>query len=178
VNIIEAMDDAKLFAPWFKKHWLRSDSWSSWNIFLEALYSLPMNAEEFEVYCRHTGRNSPPSKPFHKAWLICGRRSGKSRIAALIAVFNALFREHATLQRGEIGVIPVIASDRVQAGVIFGCVLNFFRDSALLATMVVAETKDSIELNNNAYRRSAVLVRQMSSFATMGHLLAALLLAA
>jgi len=44
--------------------------------------------------------------------------------------------------------MPIIASDRVQAGVIFGYVANFFHDVPLLRKMLVSKTKDSLELNN------------------------------
>lgn len=147
-TIIEAMSDRALFAPWFSQRWLRKDTWSAWRVFLKALYGLRMEAEEFAIYRKHTGRSSPPLKAFQKAWLICGRRSGKSRVAALIATYNAVFREYPTLQRGEVGVIPVIASDRAQAGVIFAYIANFFREIPMLSKLVVSQTKDSLELSN------------------------------
>ncbi len=146
-TIIEAMDDAKLFQPWFSKRWLRSDSWSAWRIFLKALYGLPLSPEELEIFTRHTGRSSCPATPFHKAWLICGRRSGKSRVAAFISTYNAVFRDYPTLQRGEIGVLPILAADKAQAGVIFNYVSSFFRDIPMLARLVAAQSKDSIELS-------------------------------
>ena len=151
MNIIQAIDDPLLFQPWFKRRWLRSDSWATWRVFLKALYGLPMDGQELEIFCRHTGRKKPPTEPFEKAWLICGRRSGKSRIASLIATYNSVFREYPTLQRGEYGVMPIIASDKKQADVIFSYVTNFFHDIPLLAKMVVNETKDSLELNNSIH---------------------------
>lgn len=151
MNIIESMQDPKLFRPWFKPSLLRGDTWAAWKVFLKTLYALPMDGAELEIYCRHTGRTKPPTEPFEKAWLICGRRSGKSRIAALIATYNSVFREYPTLQRGEYGVMPIVASDKKQADVIFSYVANFFHDVPLLAKMVVAETKDSLELDNNIH---------------------------
>jgi hypothetical protein len=145
------MDDPQLFAPWFKKRWLRADSWATWRVFLKALYALPMDGAELETFCRHTGRTRPPTEPFEKCWLICGRRSGKSRIAALVASYNSVFRQYETLQRGEYGVMPIVASDKKQADVIFSYVANFFHDIPLLAKMVVNETKDSLELNNSIH---------------------------
>jgi len=141
------MDDAKLFQPWFAKRWLRDDSLSAWRVFLKTLYGLPLTAEEFQVFSRHTGRSSAPTAPFQKAWLICGRRSGKSRIAAFISTYNAVFRDYPTLQRGEVGVLPILAADKAQAGVIFNYVASFFHDIPMLARLVAAESKDSIELS-------------------------------
>ncbi len=148
-DIISAMNDPELFGPWFAKKWLRVDSWATWRVFLKALYGLPMTAEEFAVYRKHTGRTSVRAGGFTRAWLVVGRRGGKSRIAALIAVYNAVFVKYDSLQRGEIGVVPVIAADRHQATVIFAYITNFFRDIPLLAKMVVQETKDSLWLSNN-----------------------------
>jgi len=147
-TIIEALADRELFLPWFDKPWLQKDTWTTWSVFLKALYGLPMSAAEFEIYQRHTGRSKAPTEPFTKAWLVCGRRSGKSRVSALTATYNSVFRKYPELQRGEVGVIPVIASDRAQAGVIFGYVRSFFHDIPLLAKMVIDETKDSLELSN------------------------------
>ena len=73
MNILRALDDPKVFAPFF-----RGDSWGAWRVFLAALFALPLTAEQLAVYQRHTGRSAPPSLPSHEAWLICGRRSGKS----------------------------------------------------------------------------------------------------
>jgi hypothetical protein len=122
-TIIEAMEDRDLFAPWFAKKWLRADSWATWRVFLKGLYGLPMTAEEFAVFRKHTGRTAVHIEGFTRAWLIVGRR-------------------------GEVGTIPVIASDRHQADVIFGYVTNFFREIPLLAKLVVREMKDSLELSN------------------------------
>jgi hypothetical protein len=148
LTIIDVMEESRLFKPWFVLKWLRGDTWATWKIFLKALFALPLNDEELAAYRKHTGRASVPIEPFSKAWLICGRRSGKSRIAALVATYCAVFRKYPTLQRGETGVVMVIASDRKQADVIFGYVDNFFDDIPMLAKMVVSRTKDSIELDN------------------------------
>ena len=62
-----------------------SPTWSAWCSFLAALFALPMTPEQLQLYQRHTGRIVPPSEPFHEAWLVCGRRAGKSFILALVA---------------------------------------------------------------------------------------------
>jgi len=62
----------------------------------------------------------PDPAGYLEAWLICGRRSGKSFILALIASYLAVFkdwREH--LAPGEVATIMVLASDRKQARAIF-----------------------------------------------------------
>jgi hypothetical protein len=37
--------------------------------------------------------DTPPSDGVTEAWLICGRRAGKSFVLALIAVYLAIFRD-------------------------------------------------------------------------------------
>src|SRR6516162_9910250 len=112
MNILQACVDEKLFAPWFKS---KSD-WAAWMAFLAALYALPMTPEMLLTYRQCTGRTAPQTVAALEAWLICGRRAGKSFIMALNAVFIACFGEYRKhLARGERGTVLVIATDRRQA---------------------------------------------------------------
>ena len=55
----------------------------AWLVFLRALFGLPLDSDQFEVYQRHTGRT--PSGPFREAWVIAGRRAGERfRLAGLL----------------------------------------------------------------------------------------------
>ncbi len=91
MNILQAMDDPALFGPHF-----RGSTWDAWRAFLAALFGLPMDEAALETYRRHTGRTEPPSAPSKGAALICGRRAGKSRVMALIAVYLAAFNSPLT----------------------------------------------------------------------------------
>jgi hypothetical protein len=142
MNILQMMDNVDLCGKDF-----RSPTWSSWRVFLKALFALRLDAAEFATYQKHTGRSSAPAKPFARAAVIVGRRGGKSRIAALVAVFLAVFREYA-LAPGEQGVVMVIASDRRQAQVVLKYVKAYFR-RPFFARLVANETKDGLELSNN-----------------------------
>ena len=84
MNILRALDDPKVFGPFFK-----GDTWGAWRVFLAALFALPLSPAELAIYQQHTGRSAPPSQPSHEAWLVCGRRSGKTYILAVVAVFLA-----------------------------------------------------------------------------------------
>ncbi len=88
VTIIGSVYDPELFGPWFK----RRESWAAWFVFLRALFALPMSAAELEIFQKHTGRTEPSPEPATEAWLVCGRRSGKSFILALVAVYLSVFR--------------------------------------------------------------------------------------
>ena len=54
---------------------------------------------ELDLYRRHTERLTPPAKPFNEAALVIGRRGGKSRVLALIAIYLATFRDYTPLPR-------------------------------------------------------------------------------
>ena len=84
VNIIQAICDSNLFKPLFRD----TNTWQSWIVFLKALFALPMDGAELALYYKCTGRIKQPEKPFAEAWIPTGRRSGKSFIAALLAVFR------------------------------------------------------------------------------------------
>ncbi len=96
-----------------------------------------------------TGRSVPPSDPVHEAWLIVGRRGGKSFVLALIAVFLACFREwRPFLQPGERATVMIIAADRRQARVIMRYVKALFQGVPMLAQIVQNDTQESVELSN------------------------------
>src|ERR1700722_11996966 len=111
-SIIDAISDQRRFGQAFRD----LNSWRAWLAFLAALFALPMSKDEAGIWRECTGRESVPGKPFTEAWLVCGRRSGKSFIMALIAVFLACFRDYrAYLGPGEKCSVMVVSADRKQA---------------------------------------------------------------
>jgi hypothetical protein len=145
VDIIQAIHDKHLFRPLFKD----LDTWRSWMVFLKALFALAMDQEEFTLYQQCTGRQTPPDKPFGEAWAPTGRRSGKSLVAALVAVFLACFRDYRKyLAPGERAYILIVAADRQQAGVILRYVKGFLGSNKMLSKQVEAERAESVDLTN------------------------------
>lgn len=142
MNILQAISDPSLFGPFFQDH----ESWRSWRVFIQALFNLPI--EDESLYGQCTGSRPLPQRQAREGFLIVGRRGGKSYIAALIAVFLACFRTYR-LSPGERGVVMILATDREQAKVLFRFVKAFIEGVAMLRPMVVRETADTIELNNN-----------------------------
>lgn len=145
INILDAINDE--FAPWFKDR----DSWSAWFVFLRALFALPMNDQHLETYRKHTGRTDPPDEVAKEAWLICGRRAGKSFTLAVVAVFLACFHSYKHyLVPGERGVVLVIARDRDQAKVIFSYIRALLTHVPVLNRMLDGPgTKENINLTND-----------------------------
>lgn len=145
-TILEAMHDPALFGPWFA----RRASWRAWEVFLAALFGLPVGDEDAAaIYSRHTGRAGMPTTAAREAWVIVGRRGGKSRIAALVAVYLACFRDYAgVLAPGEVGTLAVIAADRRQARTVMRYITGFLDAIPMLKALVVNQTRESIELSN------------------------------
>ena len=147
ISIVEACDDAELFGRWFRDR----DTWSAWFALLAALFGLPMTPEQQEVYRRQTGREGLPAGPFAECWLACGRRSGKSFILALVAVFLACFRNYSEfLGPGERGTLMVIAADRRQARVIMRYIRGIIVGTPLFSGMIDGQVRaDGIDLSNS-----------------------------
>lgn len=129
-TIIEAMDT--LFAKSFA-----GPSWDAWRTFLRALWALPMTKADRALYQACTGRSDVPTEPFSEAWLICGRRAGKSRILALVATYLAIFKDWKPyLAPGERGTILILATEKRQAKVILRYTRALIESVPALAQMV------------------------------------------
>jgi len=167
-TILDAVRDANLFAPWFRK----SESWSAWFAFLGALFALPMTDDQFDTFRQCTGRDAAPAAPATEGWLICGRRAGKSFVLALCAVFLATFKDYRPhLAPGERATVLVIACDRRQARVIFRYIRALLTEVPMLAHLIERETMDSFDLP----RSVSIEVATASFRSTRGYTLAAAL---
>jgi hypothetical protein len=169
INILDTLRDPHVFGPLFKDH----GSYASWHAFLAALFGLPLDDAQLEVFKSCTGRDAPLTAPSKEAWLICGRRAGKSHALALIAVFLACFRDYRKhLASGERATIMVVASDRKQARTIIRYISGLLKDTPMLANMVVSDRSDSFDLSN----RVTIEVGTCSIRALRGYTIAAALL--
>lgn len=167
MNILDAIRDENLFARWFRR-----GDWSAWLVYLSALFGLPLTADQLETYRRHTGRTTPPSEAFSEAWLVIGRRGGKSFIMALVAVYLATFRRYTDyLQPGERATVMVIAADRRQARVIMRYVRGMLTGIPMLAKLIERETNEAFELKGQV----VIEVGTASSRTTRGYTFAAVL---
>jgi hypothetical protein len=169
ITILDAVRDPAVFGPCFRD----PDSWSAWRAFLAALFGLPLDPSALETYKACTGRAVPPSTPFREAWLICGRRAGKSFTLALIAVFLATLRDYRKhLASGERATIMVVASDRKQARTIIRYISGLLNDNPMLAKLVTSNRSDAFDLSN----RVTIEVGTCSIRALRGYTIAAALL--
>ena len=171
-SIIAACRDPHFWAPWFHQHGHPGlDSYAAWFAFLAALFALPMTDAELTLYRKHTGRTDRPSEPAREAWMVVGRRGGKSRFMAIIAVYLACFRSYVPfLAPGERATVAVIAADRRQARV----VLRYIRallDVPVLRDHIERETAESFDLAGNV----TIEVGTASFRATRGYTYAAVI---
>lgn len=111
-TILDAMDDAGLVGP----------TWDPWRCVMRAAFGLPLSGAALELYRKHTERKEAPvvGESADEAWIVAGRRGGKSRMASLVALFCALRFDPSTLAEGELAVIPLLAADRRQARIVMG----------------------------------------------------------
>ena len=122
-------------------------TWSTWLAVLKAAFALPLTDEERATFVSVAGERSPPTKRVREAWCIIGRRGGKSRIAAALAVFQAAFVKHK-LSPGEVGYVLVLAASRDQSKVVFEYIRGFFNASKILRGEVDSLTATEIRLKN------------------------------
>jgi hypothetical protein len=124
-------------------------TFETWLVFLSALFGLGMSPQQLEVFTRHTKRRDIPRRPFKTAVCIAGRRSGKSFIAAVIAVWAATFRSYQQyLAPGEMASIKVIAVDRLQTRTIIRFIIGILQ-APLLKQRVKKITATTIELRGS-----------------------------
>lgn len=148
MNILDAIADPNLFSPFLGSN---HATWEPWFGALAVLYGLPLRGHLRRATIRTcTGRKcrSFPKPGFTTALFLTGRRSGKSRIAALIAAYEAtLAGHHKKLAKGERGIVAVIAPTKAQAAIVKGYIRSIF-DVPLLHSEIIAETQDGFDLAN------------------------------
>ena len=144
LTILDAIRDPALFGRWFA-----GSTWGAWEAFLAALFGLPLTEPELATFRRHTGRQNAPQAFVREAWLVVGRRGGKSLVSALVAVYLAFFHDYRMLVApGERATVMVIAADRRQAGVVFRYVCGLIDAVPMLAQEVKSRTSEALHLTN------------------------------
>jgi hypothetical protein len=145
-SIVEALEHPGLFGglPAFKD--LRS--WRPWLTFLGALYGLPLSGEEEKLFCKHTGLKSydPPEDGYHEAVVITGVQSGKSRIAATIAVYEGLIAEP---EPDGTKIFSLVLAQDARGAVrgMFSYASSPFDSLRAVGSRVVNRTANTLELN-------------------------------
>jgi Terminase large subunit, ATPase domain len=121
--------------------------WSTWLAVLRAAFGLPLDEQQRATFHSVAGDRAPPSKRVRELWAIVGRRAGKSRTAAALAVYQACFVKHQ-LAAGEVGYVLVLAASRDQARVVFDYIKGFFDASPVLKQEIDSITQSEIRLKS------------------------------
>ena len=165
VSILDVMDDPALFGPRFA-----GPSWWPWRVALKAIFGLPLDAIEIALFQLISGRaTADVATAIRIVWLLCGRRAGKTVIAALCAVYLSCFRRYPALVPGEIGVGMLIAADRSQARVLYRYILALLEVPLLQQMIVGKPTMRGITLRNLAGNLVQLEVHTCSWRSTRGY---------
>ncbi|MCA1457755.1 hypothetical protein I6F35_32000 [Bradyrhizobium sp. BRP22] len=145
LTLLDAVHDPQIFLPSFSD----PDDWEAWWAFVAAIFAYDMTPEQLALFEKCTGRKVPPAQQVKEAWLVVGRRGGKSRILALIAVWLASFFNYKPfIARGQRAVVQVMAADREQTREIMDYIKGFLAESRMLSRLVESSTMKWVRLKN------------------------------
>ena len=129
---------------------LVGDSWAAWRILLIAICGETLTNDERAVFESLTGRPREPARRIDEAWAICGRRSGKTRAAAVLGAYIAALCDHSqVLAPGERATLPILSASLWQAGKALQYLNGIFGHVPALKALVIGQTSDSISLSNS-----------------------------
>jgi hypothetical protein len=124
-------------------------TWKQWRTIVKAAFGISLNREESRSFAAIAGGRKPPAQRVRELWCVLGRRSGKSRVAAALAVFFSAICDHSgKLAPGETGYVLVISASKEQSKAIKDYAEGFFRASPVLNSMVAEITAEEIRLRS------------------------------
>jgi hypothetical protein len=165
IDIRTAMTDPALFGTVFG-----GPSFAAWRALLGGYYALPLTDAEAEIWRALTGRTELPTEPHREMWVIAGRRAGKSHVAAMVALHEALFVDRRDkLAPGEVATVMIVSGDRRQARTTMRYISGLVNANPMLRKMVRRENSEAIEFDN----RTAIEIHTASFRAVRGYTLSA-----
>ena len=131
VSLVHALRDPQLLGAGLGP----ISSWRTWLVALKAVWGERLSKSERETFGQLAGDRQPPATRVRETWILAGRRSGKSRMAAAIGVFIATMTDATTkLTKGEVGHVPIISPSLAQSKTVLSTARDFSkaRQSSLL----------------------------------------------
>jgi hypothetical protein len=122
-------------------------TWQTWGVALKAAFGMALTDAEIKTFHSIAGNRAPPTRRLRELWAVCGRRSGKSRMAAAIAVYLALFGRYR-LSPGERGMCLVVAASVDQAKAVFEYIIGFLQSTSALRKEIATIRSTEVELRN------------------------------
>jgi hypothetical protein len=142
ITLRKALNDPELLGAA-----LGGPSWKTWRALLLASMGEQLTPEELQIFTKHTGRLVAPLERAQECWFIVGRRGGKSRAMATLAVFLAgLCNYSDCLVRGERGLVLMLAPDVRQAKVLLDYGQGTLESARLLQQLIAQRRSDELEL--------------------------------
>jgi hypothetical protein len=126
---------------------LGGDTWRPWRVILTAAMGEALSDDEIEIFTKFTGRKLPPKSRVDELWCAVGRRGGKSRAMAALAVYLAALNEHE-LARGEKGVVLAVAPDKRQARILVDYAEGCLQSTPLLKQLLANRTAEILNFKN------------------------------
>jgi hypothetical protein len=97
---------------------LDGPSWHAWRTLIFAVMGEDLEDDEWDTFTALTGRERGPLERVEEFWCVIGRRGGKSRVSAALAIYLCACCDYRNcLSIGERGVCLVLAQNSKQAGV-------------------------------------------------------------
>jgi hypothetical protein len=125
------------------------DSWRTWRIILIATMGEPLTDDELITFTAVTGRAEAPTAPCEELIGIIGRRGGKSRAVAVLAVYFATLVDYSdALTTGERGLLLCVAPDLKQSAVVHQYIAGILEDSEALRPLLDRSTQSVLHLTS------------------------------
>jgi len=147
VKILTSMRNA-LQDPHIFGSILPGASWDVWRVILIAAMGEELMPEERVIFKAVTGREREPVERVDELWMICGRRSGKTRAIAILAAYIAALIDFTdVLAPGERASLPIMSASMWQAQKAMSYLIGIFTEVPALARLVTGQTADTISLS-------------------------------
>ena len=114
-----------------------ASSWDAWKTCLAAVLGLPVSDAQAALIAECTERAATPTQVAREVWVICGRRAGKTQVAALLAIYLACFKTYKR-SHAERLVGMLLSADRRQSSILKGYI------SGLLHALTELEQLDHV----------------------------------
>ena len=107
----------------------------------------PLTKDELKTFTQFTGREKPPSERVDELWCCIGRRGGKSRAMAALAIYLAGLCDYKDrLAAGEVGTVLLIAPDKKQAKVLLDYAEGTLEATPILKQLILSRTAETLTL--------------------------------
>lgn len=152
MNVVKAINDPNLFRAYVAGE-PEGDlsSWKNWLAFLRVLYGLKPLKGDHDTIRLATGRDPAQlsREGYDECLILAGRRSGKSKMIALVGAAEAVFSgKQKGLSKGEIPMVAILSPTRFQSRIIYSYLKALFESTPLLENEVVQQKKEGFVLAN------------------------------